>query len=166
MSRKCHAKGGKRRQKCGKRQQMKEKVGCGNLPQLAEFVRLATPLARFGKVVRTASKQRVGSSNLPGRATYFRKSVSWRSHQCCPAISFLFFGNTWGQLLVEQADRFSLRNHSSVCIDFESRRHVRMPELCLSNFQRCSLDVQECAVSMAKNMPIDSWQSCAFARGL
>src|SRR6266446_1767456 len=70
LSRKCHAKSGKRRQKCGKRQQMKEKVGCGNLPQLVEFVRLATPLARFGKVVRTASKQRVGSSNLPGRATY------------------------------------------------------------------------------------------------
>src|SRR5947207_14929423 len=71
LSRKCHAKGGKRRQKCGKRQQMKEKAGCGNLPQLAEFVRLATPLARFGKVVRTASKQRVGSSSLPGRATAF-----------------------------------------------------------------------------------------------
>ena len=43
---------------------------CGNLPQLADFVRLATPLARFGKIVRTASKQRVGSSNLPGRATF------------------------------------------------------------------------------------------------
>src|SRR5712664_3570018 len=41
LSRKCHAKGGKRRQKCGKRQQRKEKAGCGNLPQLAEFVRLA-----------------------------------------------------------------------------------------------------------------------------
>ena len=68
LSRKCHAKGGKRRQKCGKRQQRKEKAGCGNLPQLAEFVRLATPLARFGKVVRTASNQRVGSSSLPGRA--------------------------------------------------------------------------------------------------
>ena len=71
LSRKCHAKGGKRRQKCGKRQQRKEKAGCGNLPQLAEFVRLATPLARFGKVVRTASKQGVGSSNLPGRAISF-----------------------------------------------------------------------------------------------
>src|SRR5213595_1893426 len=57
LSRKCHAKGGKRRQECGKRRQRKEKAGCGNLPQLAEFVRLATPLARFGKVVRTASKQ-------------------------------------------------------------------------------------------------------------
>jgi phosphoglycerate dehydrogenase-like enzyme len=38
--------------------------------KLIDSVRLATPLARFGKVVRTASKQRVGSSNLPGRATY------------------------------------------------------------------------------------------------
>src|SRR5260370_9840073 len=68
LSRKCHAKCGKRRQKCSKRQQRKEKAGCGNLPQLAEFVRLATPLARFGKVVRTASKQRAGSSSLPRRA--------------------------------------------------------------------------------------------------
>jgi hypothetical protein len=29
------------------------------LPQLAEFARLATPLARFGKVGRAASKQTV-----------------------------------------------------------------------------------------------------------
>jgi hypothetical protein len=36
---------------------MKEKVVCSNLPQLAESVRLATPLARFGKVDRTASKR-------------------------------------------------------------------------------------------------------------
>jgi hypothetical protein len=34
---------------------MKEKVVCENLPQLADFVRLATPLARFGKVDRTAT---------------------------------------------------------------------------------------------------------------
>jgi hypothetical protein len=46
---------------------MKEKAGWGKLPQLAEFVRLATPLARFGKVVRTASKQGVASSSLAGR---------------------------------------------------------------------------------------------------
>jgi hypothetical protein len=43
---------------------------CGNLPQLAEYVRLATPLARFGKIVRTATNQKVGSSNLSGRATF------------------------------------------------------------------------------------------------
>src|SRR5437879_12830206 len=48
---------------------MKEKVVCGNLYQLADSVRLATPLARFGKVVRTASKQGVASSSLAGRAT-------------------------------------------------------------------------------------------------
>jgi len=52
------------------------------------------------------------------------RSISWRSHLCCRAISFLIFGNTWEQLLVEQAARFSFRNHSSVCIDFESRRHM------------------------------------------
>jgi hypothetical protein len=32
------------------------------LPQLAEFARLATPLARFGKVGRAASKQTVWRS--------------------------------------------------------------------------------------------------------
>ncbi len=69
MSRKRNANRRKYLQIGGKWRQMKEKMVCGNLPQLAEFVRLATPLARFGKVVRTASKQRVGSSSLPGRAT-------------------------------------------------------------------------------------------------
>jgi hypothetical protein len=56
---------------------MKEKVGCGNLPQLAEFVRLATPLARFGKVVRTASKQDVVGSSPTGRATSFIFNDLW-----------------------------------------------------------------------------------------
>ena len=37
------------------------------MAQLADSVRLATPLARFGKVVRTASKQGVASSSLAGR---------------------------------------------------------------------------------------------------
>src|SRR6266571_1391461 len=46
-------------EKGGKRQRRKEKAGCGNLPHLADSVRLATPLARFSKVGRTASKQRV-----------------------------------------------------------------------------------------------------------
>src|SRR6267143_1381623 len=68
LSRKCHANHSKQPQFCGKWQQKKEKVVCGNLSQLADSVRLATPLARFGKIVRTASKQRVGSSSLPGRA--------------------------------------------------------------------------------------------------
>src|ERR1700741_4686598 len=47
---------------------IKEKAACSDLPQLAESVRLATPLARFDKIVRTASKQRVGSSSLPWRS--------------------------------------------------------------------------------------------------
>src|SRR5690242_3921827 len=50
---------------------MKEKVVCGNLYQPADSVRLATPLARFGKVVRTASKQGVASSSLARRAITF-----------------------------------------------------------------------------------------------
>ena len=47
---------------------------CGNLPQLADFVRLATPLARFGKVDRTATNQKVGSSNPPGRTILTNKT--------------------------------------------------------------------------------------------
>jgi hypothetical protein len=45
------------------------------LPQLAESVRLATPLARFGKVDRTASNQRVGSSSLSGRAIFLNENA-------------------------------------------------------------------------------------------
>jgi hypothetical protein len=71
LSRKCHANRGKQPQFGGKWQQKKEKVVCGSLPQLADFVRLAIPLARFGKIVRTASKQRVASSSLAGRAIIF-----------------------------------------------------------------------------------------------
>src|SRR6267143_5818148 len=74
LSRRCNANYGKQRQECGKQQRRKEKADCGNSPQLAESVRLATPLARFGKAVRTASKQRVGSSNLPGRTTFSIKT--------------------------------------------------------------------------------------------
>jgi hypothetical protein len=48
---------------------MKEKMVCGDLFQLAEFARLATPLARFGKVDRAATNQKAGSSNPPGRTT-------------------------------------------------------------------------------------------------
>jgi hypothetical protein len=47
---------------------------CGNLFQLAEFARLATPLARFGKVTRAAPKHKVGRSNRPGRATLLKTS--------------------------------------------------------------------------------------------
>jgi hypothetical protein len=47
-----------------------EKVVCENLPQLADSFRLAAPLARFGKVGRTATNQKVGSSNPPGRTIY------------------------------------------------------------------------------------------------
>jgi hypothetical protein len=49
-------------------------MDCGNLPQLADSVRLATPLARFGKVDRAATNQKVGSSNPPGRTIYLNKT--------------------------------------------------------------------------------------------
>ncbi|HXN65063.1 MAG TPA: GIY-YIG nuclease family protein [Candidatus Acidoferrales bacterium] len=48
----------------------KEKVVCVGLSQLAEIAALDTPLARFSEFVRAASNQRVGSSNLSGRASF------------------------------------------------------------------------------------------------
>ena len=54
------------------------------LPQLAEFARLATPLARFGKVGRAASKQRVSLilkqvAKSPGKTMndYFVTQPMW-----------------------------------------------------------------------------------------
>src|SRR5260370_25798701 len=52
---------------------MKEQAGRVKLPRFAEFARLASPLARFGKVDRTATNQKVGSSNPPGRTTYLSR---------------------------------------------------------------------------------------------
>jgi len=57
---------------------------CGNLFQLAEFVRLATPLARFGKITRTASKQDVVGSNPTGRTT----SLSFQRFVCELTVCF------------------------------------------------------------------------------
>jgi hypothetical protein len=56
---------------------MKEKAVCGDLFQLAEFARLATPLARFGKADRAATNQKVGSSNPPGRTTSINKNAGF-----------------------------------------------------------------------------------------
>jgi len=71
LSPKCNADRGKPRQKRPKPGIKKEKADCTELPQLAESVRLATPLARFGKIGRTATNQKVGSSSPPGRTTFF-----------------------------------------------------------------------------------------------
>jgi hypothetical protein len=69
LSRNCNARCGKYRQLRSKGRRKKEKADCTELPQLAESVRLATPLARFGKIGRTATNQKVGSSSPPGRTT-------------------------------------------------------------------------------------------------
>jgi hypothetical protein len=45
---------------------MKEKVSCQGLSQLTDFAPLASALARFGRVGREATNQKVGSSNPPG----------------------------------------------------------------------------------------------------
>jgi hypothetical protein len=57
---------------------MKEKVSCQGLPQLTDFAPLAPALARFGRVGREATNQKVGSSNPPGRTT----SSSYGPPQC------------------------------------------------------------------------------------
>ena len=48
---------------------MKEKMSCQGLSQLTDFASLASALARFGKVGREATNQKVGSSSPPGRTT-------------------------------------------------------------------------------------------------
>jgi hypothetical protein len=53
------------------------------LPQLAEFARLATPLARFGKVGRAASKQRVRLSEQPA---YFAACILRRAAMIFPHL--------------------------------------------------------------------------------
>jgi hypothetical protein len=89
----------------GKMRQMTTNEGESRLrefAQLAEFVRLATPLARFGNVVRTASKQSVACSNHAGRAI----SNPWLSLQCHPQILFAFPINLHSMELPGNVDRF------------------------------------------------------------
>jgi hypothetical protein len=87
------------------------------LPQLAEFARLATPLARFGKVGRAASKQKVAGSSPAGRAIILNligkkgirktavhprstaKSAEGRVLRAPEDLSFLSFFQTFRRLL-------------------------------------------------------------------
>ena len=46
-------------------------MGCQGSPQLTDFTSLASALARFGKVDREATNQKVGSSSPPGRTISF-----------------------------------------------------------------------------------------------
>src|SRR5467141_884432 len=62
LARKRNASCGKQRQKVRESGKTKEKVGCGELPELAETAPVAPPLARFGKSGRSASKQTVWRS--------------------------------------------------------------------------------------------------------
>jgi hypothetical protein len=70
-------------------------VVCGNLPQLADFVRLATPLARFGKVDRTATNQKVGSSNPPGRTISLNKTQAICAATGAGYVSARLRGHLW-----------------------------------------------------------------------
>jgi hypothetical protein len=59
-------------------------VGCGEFPELAETAPVAPPLARFGKIGRSASKQRVSLilkqvAKSPGKTMndYFVTQPMW-----------------------------------------------------------------------------------------
>ena len=60
---------------------MKEKVARVELPKLAEFARLATPLARFGKVGRAASNRRQRLRQQPRRGDCCRRCTA-RQFRC------------------------------------------------------------------------------------
>src|SRR6266480_5100187 len=115
---------------------MKEKVVCGNLYQLADSVRLATPLARFGKVVRTASKQGVASSSLAGRATSLETHSIQRSNRdhSSPVASppiICFFDRWSGMTKLWLSRSFlsrsnCLREPHQLCMRRESRAVIKM----------------------------------------
>src|ERR1700687_2662245 len=72
LSRNCHAKRGKWWQFANKKGRVKEKMSCQGSSQVTDFASLASALARFGKVGREATNQKVGSSSPPGRTTLIK----------------------------------------------------------------------------------------------
>jgi hypothetical protein len=74
-------------------------------------------------------------------------------------------GNIWEQLALKQRYGFSLGASTGVSVDFQRRRHVRMSELSLRDFQWCSLRVQQCAVRVAKRVPVNARQTSPLACG-
>ncbi len=52
-----------------KREEGRRKWSCQGSSQVTDFASLASALARFGKVGREATNQKVGSSSPPGRTT-------------------------------------------------------------------------------------------------
>jgi len=70
LSLNCHAKRGKWWQFANKKRRVKEKMSCQGSSQVTDFASLASALARFGKVGREATNQKVGSSSPPGRTAY------------------------------------------------------------------------------------------------
>jgi hypothetical protein len=79
LSRNCHAMNGKGRSFANKKRRVKEKMGCQGSSQVTDCASLASALARFGKVGREATNQKVGSSSPPGRTTF--TSFSYKPHQ-------------------------------------------------------------------------------------
>jgi len=69
LSRNCHATRGKWWQFANKKGRVKEKMSCQGSSQVTDFASLASALARFGKVGREATNQKVESSSPSGRTT-------------------------------------------------------------------------------------------------
>jgi hypothetical protein len=53
------------RKKAAKVKKKRKEMGCEDLPQPAEIIPLATPMASFGKIVWVASNPATGSHNVP-----------------------------------------------------------------------------------------------------
>ena len=71
LSRNCHAKRGKWWQFANKKRRVQEKMSCQGSSQVTDFASLASALARFGKVGREATNQKVESSSPSGRTISF-----------------------------------------------------------------------------------------------
>jgi len=72
-----------------------------------------------------------------------------------PSSDFPKLGNIWEQLIFQLLDGVPLGARAGVCVDFESRRHMRMPKLSLCDAQRRSLLVQKGSVRVSQRVPVD-----------
>jgi hypothetical protein len=81
LSRNCHPKRGKGWQFANKKRRVKEKVSCQGSFQLADLTSLASALARFGKVGREATNQKVESSSPSGRTIFFNKNAGFEEQR-------------------------------------------------------------------------------------
>jgi len=89
-------------------------------------------------MTRLAWAQEVPGSN-PGAPT--TNSLNYlRLFLRCISTS-IELGNIWEQLICEHVHSISVRTPTGMGIDFQSRCHVRMPQLSLCNFEQRSLSM-------------------------